>query len=272
MDDLVCYAFGKHNINLHGHSEGVNLACYRVQSRLSGKAALNLDIDDQLLPVDHMLGWSEWAFDNTTVVSFCNERDQLFQLQYATDDCANIVLHHNPKRSNSLRLGIQHAMMIALSSDAIGLHGVTVICRDRAVILSAPSGTGKTTLAKLLQKHCGAAIVNGDFALLSPSEEHGIVFEPTPFCGASKICHNVRLPISAIVFLEQAPTIKWMPLSTREAMTHLLSNVFIPQWDEALRQSVEAVAMDIVGQVPMYKFAFPPTIEAAQMFCEKVNL
>lgn len=275
MNVFSCYRFGKFFIRVHALSEEeclfpLNIGNYSIDVGSNQAMALNLHMDRQLCPVVPLLGWSENNTADSTVVSYCDEHNVLFQLQYSDHDYAHTKLHYNPLYRSSASLGLQHAVMLALSTTTVGLHGVTVLCRDQAIILSAPSGTGKTTLAKLLQKHCDAAIVNGDFALLTPCIEHGIVFEPTPFCGTSKVCHNVRLPISAVVFLEQSSEMQLQALSARESLTHFLSNAFVPQWNEKLRDDIEAVAAQIVNQVSMYRFAFPPTADAARRLCQDV--
>lgn len=165
------------------------------------------------------------------------------------------------------RLGIQYAMILALAKqNAVGFHGVTIICGDQVIILSAPSGTGKTTLANLLVKHTDGLVINGDFALLHPISDEGVIFEPTPFCGSSGICHNYRLRVNRIVFLEQAIGNSYRKLTPREGYARILSNSFVPEWDEERAAAVRETALKIVETVPMDCFAFEPTQEAAELF------
>ncbi len=162
-------------------------------------------------------------------------------------------------------------MLLGLAGEAFGLHGVTVICQDKVIILSAPSGTGKSTLGNLLHQFCDAAIVNGDFALLTPEADGKLMFEPTPFCGTSGICHNYRLKVDRIVFLEQAKENTFSELAPRQALTRLLSNVFVPTWDGERALAVQQNALQAVKMVPMNVFAFEPTQEAAEMFHDLVT-
>ena len=168
-------------------------------------------------------------------------------------------------------VAIHYATMIALVQWCIGVHGVTVICEGQVIVLSAASGTGKTTLAKLLNKYCKAAVVNGDFALLSANPKATVVFEPTPFCGSSKTCVNYRLPVHRIVFLEQAVENKWEQIEAREALKLLLSNSYVPDWDESGKQSVIGLASEVVNSVRISRFSFAPNEEATRMFCDFIN-
>lgn len=162
-------------------------------------------------------------------------------------------------------------MLLSLSDQAIGFHGVTILCGDQVIILSAPSGTGKTTLAKLLTEHCDGLVINGDFALLHPDPAEGVIFEPTPFCGSSGIARNFRLRVNRIVFLEQAIGNSYSRLTPREGYARLLSNCFVPEWDEERAAAVRETALKIVETVPMDRFAFEPTKEAAELFHARVT-
>lgn len=171
---------------------------------------------------------------------------------------------------NHAALGIQYAAMLALSGEYIGFHGVTLLCGNEIIILSAPSGTGKTTLSHLLEKHCDALAINGDFALLSPKPA-GVVFEPTPFCGSSGRCLNHRVRVDRVVFLEQSPDNRWYPLTGRDAMVRFMSNTFVPIWDQGVRQTIQDHVMKCVSMLKLDLFPFVPGREAAEMFAQQLH-
>ena len=166
-----------------------------------------------------------------------------------------------------VRLGVLYGMLLALHRTCVGLHGVTLLCGDEIVILSAPSGTGKTTLARLLETYSGAIVLNGDFALLTPTAE-GVIFEPTPFCGTSGRCLNHRVRVNRAVFLEQAPDNRWRRLTGREAMIRFAGNAFVPDWDEALCRKTQENIVQCVSALRVNAFGFAPVPAAAEMFSE----
>ncbi|MBR3739835.1 MAG: ATP-binding protein [Clostridia bacterium] len=171
--------------------------------------------------------------------------------------------------SNYARIGIQHGIMLSLYQKCVGLHGVTLLCGDEIVILSAPSGTGKTTLAKLLEKYCNAIIINGDFALLSPTAD-AVVFEPTPFCGTSGRALNHRFMVNRVIFLGQAKENNWRTLDGREAMIKFMSNAFVPEWDNFMQQAVQGNILSCVSMLKVNAYDFAPTKEAAEMFMKQL--
>ena len=217
---------------------------------------------------------SGWFFDkcaDRNHLTYYNASIPLFSLEYGKN-IDKITIQVANKDERSLLLGIQFAMLLVLAPHAIGLHGVTTICKNRVVILSAPSGTGKTTLSNLLQRHCKAAVINGDFALLSFHNKLGVLYHPTPFCGTSGITHNHTLPVSHIVFLEQGNKNCYTSLNSRQALVHLMSNSFIPHWDEEIFVQLQSILMDIVEHVTVGLYTFLPERHAAEILHEIVTM
>lgn len=169
------------------------------------------------------------------------------------------------RQLNDAAIALQYAVLLALKDCCVGLHGVTLLCGDKIAVLSAPSGTGKTTLAHLLEKYKDAIVINGDFAMLSV-EGNGVIFEPTPFCGSSGRRLNHRLRIDHVVFLEQSPDNRWRNLSGREAVTRFLSNSYVPQWDMDVRRTIQNNILQIIPLIQVSSFAFTPEQKAAEMF------
>lgn len=214
-------------------------------------------------------GWMHSQENGKHRAAFCSRHQILFALTY-NEELREILVEVKSGSQKSLSLGVQHAILLALSPSCIGLHAVSLICGNKLIALSAPSGTGKTTLANLLRKHCQAALINGDFALLSISED-GVIFEPTPFCGTSGRCLNYRLQLEEIVFLSQSPDNVFRFMDTREALIRLLSNVFVPAWDQNLTDKVHANTCRIMEKIRAASLAFAPHKEAAELLDQMVN-
>lgn len=58
-----------------------------------------------------------------------------------------------------------------LQKDSFILHSAYIRHRGRAILFSAPSGTGKSTQASLWAQYAGAEIINGDRALLQKVQD-----------------------------------------------------------------------------------------------------
>lgn len=104
---------------------------------------------------------------------------------------AGTVLRHLP---------LHHAL---LEFGAVVLHASYILVDGKAILFSAPSGTGKSTQAQLWEKNRGAEIINGDRALIRKTE-NGFTAGGIYYSGTSGICRNVTAPLRAIVLLGQS--------------------------------------------------------------------
>lgn len=230
-----------------------------------------IEMEDRPLPQGNPAesGWSCLETGEKREATYHNNRGAVFSLLYGLADPSITVIARKDDAC-SARLGVQHALLLALYRKCIGLHGVTLVCGKEIVILSAPSGTGKTTLGKLLEKYCDAVVINGDFALLCPTES-GVIFEPTPFCGTSGRALNHRFRVNRVVFLSQAKDNVWREPDGRESVTQFMSNCFVPAWDKDLREAVRENILKCIGMVKVNEYAFAPTQEAAETFLTRIE-
>jgi len=135
-------------------------------------------------------------------------------------------------------------------------HALSFMWRGKAWLLTAPSGTGKSTQAELWRVHRGARVLNGDKAAVRLSGApmaHGM-----PFSGTSGICENVSLPLRGVVVLSQAKENSVRRLGPSAAVAALGANVFADrsiaeEWSAALN-----LLLDLAASVPVYALACTP--------------
>ena len=220
-------------------------------------------------------GWTAKMHDGSVSAAYNQDGRVLFTLSYGPAHNGTVVTISGQDRGN-VGVGVQFAMLTAGAGRVLGLHGVTLLCGDEIIILSAPSGTGKTTLSRLLESYQDAIVLNGDFAMLSCPDDT-VWFEPTPFCGTSGRCLNQRAPVDRVVFLEQSRDDRWQRLNGRQALSRFMSNTFVPLWDERLVQSTGLLAARCLASLSADLFSFAPHREASEIFltqlmCEKCSL
>lgn len=225
--------------------------------------------DNSLDKKRYPIGWSIHCLGDIQQAIFAPEGRAYFSLSYDSST-SEVIVRVRIAFETFVKLGVMYGMLIALHRTCVGLHGVTLSCGNQIIVLSAPSGTGKTTLANLLVEHCGARIINGDFALLS-FDDNRVIFEPTPFCGSSGICLNERVAIDRIIFLSQNKENIWYYPTGRAAIRSILDNVFIPTFDSLLSQDIQKHTVLIASSVKINDYAFAPTKEAATMFYDRIQ-
>ena len=161
-------------------------------------------------------------------------------------------------------------MMYALATagkDTLLLHAVAVSQEGKGYLFLGPSGTGKSTHARLWLKHIGGTeLVNDD----NPVVRGGVVYG-SPWGGLKTPCHrNVSFPIGGIVRLSQAPENKIHRLSGIEAYLNLQWFDFCrlrgcpiaEEIDNGLHQTEDKLA----STIPMWQLDCLPD-EAAAILC-----
>lgn len=94
-----------------------------------------------------------------------------------------------------------------LRSAACIIHGVAFSWRDRAWLLCAPSGTGKTTQFAHWKRLCGADVrlVSGDQPIVTLEADGEVLVWASPWTGKERWTGvSGPVPLGGIIFLEQA--------------------------------------------------------------------
>lgn len=145
-------------------------------------------------------------------------------------------------------------VQLLLRTGVLFLHASFIEFNGRAILFSAPCGTGKSTQASLWEKYLGADVVNGDKAAVSLSD--GVVYaHGVPFSGTSRICNDRSLPLAAIVLLSQAPEDTVLRLRGINAFRSVMSNVYLDLSDPAEGGFASVALTDILEKTPVYSFA-----------------
>lgn len=137
------------------------------------------------------------------------------------------------------------------------LHASYIRWKDKGILFTAPSGTGKSTQAGLWCRLRGAELINGDRAAVMIGPK-GIEVRGIPFAGSSGVCKNVTLPLAAVVYLSQAPSTVIVPLTGVNAFRHIWEGCSVNIWNrEDLELCAQAVS-DVIAAVPVFHLACTP--------------
>lgn len=151
-----------------------------------------------------------------------------------------------------------------LAQDAMVVHASYIEFNGRAILFLGPSGTGKSTQARLWNEHLGAPILNGDRVLLR--QKNGLWHAyGYPCCGSSYICENRTLPLGAIVVLQQAPENAVCKLSAAQKIRAIVAGTELYPWDEWEISKVFSLAEALVCQVPTVQLSCRADAEAVEV-------
>lgn len=158
-----------------------------------------------------------------------------------------------------------------LHFEAIILHASFIRWKEKGIIFTAPSGTGKSTQAALWEKYYDAEILNGDRAALRRKDgmwrSYGL-----PYAGTSDIYRNESAPLTAVVALRQAPKNRIHRIKGTEAFRYLYPETMIHRWDSNFEKKATSLLLSIMSDIPIFLLECRPDREAVEMLKEQIDL
>ena len=131
-------------------------------------------------------------------------------------------------RKLSTEMAVRHNTML--------MHGSAIAVDGKAYMITASSGTGKSTHTRLWRELYGgrAVMINDDKPLVRVKPElrangSDIMIYGTPWNGKHGIGTNTSAPLKAICFLERGHTNEVCRLEEAEAFAAILSQTFRPK-------------------------------------------
>lgn len=134
------------------------------------------------------------------------------------------------------------------------LHSSYILDQEKAILFTAPSGTGKSTQAHLWQEVRGSRIINGDRALLQKGDE-GWFAGGWPMSGSSGISTPRLAPIKAVIVLSQSSRNLGHRLTAEEGFEALKKAIVLRPWCSADIAMAGKQLMDFCGSIPVYDYA-----------------
>lgn len=150
---------------------------------------------------------------------------------------------------------------LIIQNGGVILHASFIRIGQKAILFTAPSGTGKSTQADLWCRYRDAELINGDRAAITV--ENGLVFaHGIPYSGSSGVAKKAKLPIAAIVYLAQASQNTLEEMKGFHAFRKLWEGCSVNVWDKADVDLASKTVLEILGLVPMCYLACRPDQEA----------
>lgn len=171
-------------------------------------------------------------------------------------------------------LSVFYTSDVLLRSCSCVFHAASFLLNGKAYLLTAASGTGKSTqLRNLLSLHPGAArVMNGDKPALGIGADGNVIVYPSPWKGKEGWGDDsVTAPLGGIVILKQGETDSVRKTSLREAVPFLMSRFL---FSARTRESVLAAASmeeRLLQSVPVLTFTNTGTEEGSEVLFKALN-
>lgn len=177
-------------------------------------------------------------------------RERYYPLAYPLDE---VIFLHRLARSGGLLLHACGAV----------LRGPDGRETARAALFSGPSGAGKTTIARLLERHAGAEILSDDRIAIRPADE-GFRAHGTPWHGDAPLSRPESAPLAAIHLIHHAAEVDPRLLSGASGAAAVLGNAFAPLHDAVSAEAALDLGARLAASVPIVRLGFPKDESVAQ--------
>jgi hypothetical protein len=210
------------------------------------------------------LGGGRWLFLSTDTKNRCSleASDNYEKLQGYVEAGQNS--NRGVLQENFIKL-LRLAAECRMAADhGLGIHASCVCLNGRAVLFSAPAGTGKSTQAALWEKCLGADMLSGDRPFLHMRDE-ALYASGVPWDGKERVFLQKEYPVSAIVEVRRGKRNLVRKLNSKQAFKLLAQQCLIPMWDDTAKFEVLKTIRQISGRVPCYRFFCLPDPSSAEV-------
>lgn len=159
---------------------------------------------------------------------------------------------------------------ILYKENTLILHSSYIKYKNKAILFSAPSGTGKSTQADLWEKYAGAEIINGDRVAINKNNGKWCAYG-LPFAGSSRIYKNVTTSIGTIVILRQSEENSIKRLNKLEAFRYIYSETTINSWHKGFINTIINLILDMLDNVDVYILSCRPDEDAVNLLKSEIE-
>lgn len=158
----------------------------------------------------------------------------------------------------------------ALSKKLITFHGVLLEDEGRGIIISANSGVGKTTHARLWRDVRNSIIINGDRTFCNLSGGKWIGYG-LPWSGTSGEYVNRKVPVNVFVNLKRGSENRTRILTGMEAFQAAFTQVKYPKWDIEKTDVVLNMLEEFLEQVPVIELTCRPDADSVKVLDQAIR-
>lgn len=230
-----------------------------------------MDGSELVLKVDDSFPWYYIRTkEEKTSYEFFSAPDKSVGVLLLDKTCTKGEFYPRPGVSSFSIMGMVNTALMILytynttSKDTLLLHASVIDYEGKANLFFGTSGTGKSTHARLwLENIPGSELVNDDNPVIRLIDGQFYVFG-TPWSGKTPCYRNVRVPVGALVRLEQAPENSIKRISGLQAYANILASSSCIRWRRHDMDSLVAMCEKVAMRLPNYHLCCLPDADAAR--------
>lgn len=172
--------------------------------------------------------------------------------------------------------GLNNCMMMSYAFataqlDTLLVHASVIRCDGKGYMMTAPSGTGKSTHTHLWYTSIpGCDLMNDDNPIARIVDGQPIVYG-SPWSGKTPCYRNIQAPIGAIVRIQQRPENTIRPLGAIEAFATMLPACSSMKWDARIYRGVCDTISKLISLSRIWELGCLPNSEAAILCHDTVS-
>ena len=164
--------------------------------------------------------------------------------------------------------GLNNALMMAYAfasacSATMLMHASVIRQGGKGYLMTAPSGTGKSTHTRLWYDNIpGCDLMNDDNPVVRIVDGQAVVYG-SPWSGKTRCYRNIQAPVGGIVRIQQRPENTIRRLNPVEAFCNLLPAMSNMKWDKRVYNGICDGISQLIQLVGVHELGCLPNAEAA---------
>lgn len=139
---------------------------------------------------------------------------------------------------------------LLLHFDVLFFHASQISFQGNGILFSAPSGTGKTTQAKLWQKYRGADLVSNDRVMVRCLQGAWQTFS-FPLDGSEPIIGSYVNQLAAIILLKQGLKNEISQPNPSQILSFLMGQMVMDCWSDSAKVKHILHLMSLIEEIPV---------------------
>jgi hypothetical protein len=187
----------------------------------------------------------------------CEEPGATYTVRYGAAPREPVVALQSELATYSFALSARGVGLIAHACAFATAAGSGVLC-------PGVSGTGKTTLARLLcEQPSRVAVLTDDRAIVT-LDGNALTVWGSPWPGAARIAGAGAAPLETVVFIRHGAAVGIKRVAPRDAFRRMLNTMSMPLWEPARCGRALEILDAVVSRATLLEASYPPTASAAR--------